>query len=722
MAWLGMQKNKRFYLPYLLTCIGMVMMYYIVSFLSTSVVLGSVLGGEVMQSMLALGQLIIGLFSLFFLFYTNSFLIKRRKKEFGLYNILGMGKRNLAHILFWESIMIALISMTGGLIAGIAFSKFAELGMVNILKTAISFSLKIDFGAVLKTIKIFGIIFFLLLFYSLYQIHLSNPIELFHSESAGEKPPRANWFLAFLGVITLGVAYYLALTIKSPVEAFVWFFAAVALVIIATYFLFIAGSVAICRILQKNKNYYYKTSHFVSVASMVYRMKRNGAGLASICILCTMVLVMLSGTVCLYIGTEDSLRTRYPRDINLDVSINSMEQLESHELESLRQLAGNVVNNYGKTMENVLDYRAVTFSGYFKNGKLQLEDSGLYAFQISAVADIWEIFFVPLEDYNRLTGQQETLKSKEAFLYTTKSKYKGDSITIPNGDIIKVKKNLSSFAESGRGAMEILPSMYVIMSSADIYKIWKPLAKQKDKRNKNNLLEFHWIYGFDVEIDDKQQIQIQEQLQEDLKQFQDLEQLQGNLEQFQEIEQLQEDLEQFQEIEQFQEDLEQFQGDLEKLPETGQNGIFQKFWCEGIAKERTGFYGLYGGLFFLGILLGVVFLFAAVLIMYYKQVSEGYEDQSRFEIMRKVGMTKKDIKKSVNSQVLTVFFLPLLMAGLHLLFAFPMIYKLLILFSLTNKKLLILVTICCFLIFALFYIIVYRITSKAYYMIVSNKK
>ncbi len=243
MAWLGIQKNRRFYLPYLLTCIGMVMMYYIISFLSTSTTLLQVAGGDVMQTMLEFGQFIIGLFSLFFLFYTNSFLIRRRKKEFGLYNILGMGKRNLVFILFWENSMIALISMTVGLLAGIAFSKFAELGMINILKAAVSFSITLDLKAIWQTIKIFAIIFCLLLFYSLYQIHLSNPIELLHSENVGEKPPKANWFLALFGFILLCIAYYLAITIKRPVEALLWFFVAVALVIIATYLLFIAGSV-----------------------------------------------------------------------------------------------------------------------------------------------------------------------------------------------------------------------------------------------------------------------------------------------------------------------------------------------------------------------------------------------------------------------------------------------------------------------------------------------
>lgn len=294
LAWTGMRKNKKLYTPYILTCIGMVMMFYIVSFLAGSDVLKSMAGGDVMQSILGLGCGVIGVFALIFLFYTNSFLIRRRKKEFGLYNILGMGKWNLARVLFWESLIIAAISLVAGLFAGIALSKFAELGMVNVLEGTASFSMSIAPAAILQTIGLFAVIFFLILLNTLRQIHLTNPIKLLHSESTGEKPPKANWFIALAGAVILAGAYYLAVSIEEPMEALMSFFVAVIMVIVATYMLFMAGSVAVCRILQKKKKYYYKTNHFVSVSSMLYRMKRNGAGLASICILCTMVLVMVS--------------------------------------------------------------------------------------------------------------------------------------------------------------------------------------------------------------------------------------------------------------------------------------------------------------------------------------------------------------------------------------------------------------------------------------------
>lgn len=315
LAMTGIARNRKTYIPYILTCTGMIMMFYIVSFLSRSDTVAAMLGGDTMQGILSLGSGVIFIFALIFLFYTNSFLIRRRKKEFGLYNILGMGKRNLAGILVWESVIIAALSYLGGLFCGILFSKLAELVMTRLLHGSVSLGFSVDWSAILRTLGLFAIIHCLILLNALRQIHVSNPVELLRSEAVGEKPPKSNWLLALLGVLILGGAYYLALTIEDPVAALVTFFLAVVMVIVATYLLFIAGSVVLCRLLQKSKRYYYKTNHFVSVSSMVYRMKRNGAGLASICILSTMVLVMISSTMCLYIGTEDTLRAQYPRNI-----------------------------------------------------------------------------------------------------------------------------------------------------------------------------------------------------------------------------------------------------------------------------------------------------------------------------------------------------------------------------------------------------------------------
>lgn len=525
--------------------------------------------------------------------------------------------------------------------------------------------MKLEPQAIIQTLKLFAVIFLLILLNNLRQIHLSNPIELLHSEHAGEKPPKANWLLALAGAVILAAAYWLAVSIKEPIEAIMWFFAAVIMVMIATYLLFIAGSVTICRILQKKKSYYYKTNHFVSVSSMVYRMKRNGAGLASICILCTMVLVMLSTVVCLYIGTEDSLRTFYPRNISVDTSAGSLSLLETDKTRAIRQLAEQVTEENGQSMEHVLDYQVTAALGYIEDGKILIGESGSASHSYS---ELWEIFVISLEDYNYLQNQNETLEQGESLIYVELADYKQDTIAIENGEALKIKKAVTDFNDNGINTELLLPAMYIFVP--DVQDALGTTAELTDSKGRP-VWEYHWFYGFDLDCSDEAQIQIQNRIQEGLNQL--------------------------------------LVSDEELVVS-----------CEGVARERSGFYGMYGGLFFLGILLGVVFVFAAVLIMYYKQISEGYEDQSRFEIMQKVGMTQGDIRRSINSQMLTVFFMPLLAAGIHLAFAFPLLRKLLLLFNLTNLKLLISTVVVSFLVFALFYILVYRITSRAYYSIVSG--
>lgn len=664
MAWTGIRKNKRLYVPYLLTCIGMVMMFYIISFLNTSSVLGEMAGGNTMQTMLGLGRSVIGVFALIFLFYTNSFLIRRRKREFGLYNILGMGKWNLARILFWETLMTALISLGGGLAAGITFSKFAELGMINILHADVTFTFSLDPGSLKQTAVLFAVIFGLILIHTFRQIQVSNPIELLHSAHAGEKPPKANWILALTGMVILGFAYYIAVTIEDPLAAMLWFFAAVIMVIVATYLLFIAGSVVICKILQKKKNYYYRTNHFVSVSSMIYRMKRNGAGLASICILCTMVLVMMSITTCLYIGMEDVLKQRYPRNINLEVRAGDPVtfNLNRDGIDEIIQLTDQAAGENGYTKEKIQDYRSAVFLAEVEDGRITPASS------LGNYSAYTQILIVPLEDYNSLTGQQEVLEQDEILICTKRTKYREETVAVGDGRPLRIKKVLSDFVDNSMETAQIIPTIYLIVP--DVTDCISPLTGLADSSG-DSFVHFYRIYGFDLNCTEEEQISFKNQLQA-------------------------------------------------MLNETAIEGISVS--CEGRAAARSSFYGLYGGLFFLGILLGVVFIFAAVLIMYYKQVSEGYEDQSRFEIMQKVGMTKKEIRRSINSQVLTVFFLPLLIAGIHLCFAFPMIHKMLIVFGLTNLKLLMGVTAGCFAVFGVFYVLVYRMTSKAYYMIVSGAK
>lgn len=659
LAWTGICKNKRTYLPYILTCTGMVMMYYIVSFLSVNQSVRTMRGGAEIQGMLGLGCGIIAVFALIFLFYTNSFLIRRRKKEFGLYNILGMGKSNIARILLWESIMVSVISLVCGLGCGILFSKLAELCVANILENSVNFVFAVEMESIWQSVLLFTVIYVLIYLNSLRQIHVSKPVELLHSENVGEKPPKANWFLALVGVVLLAGAYYIAVKIEDPLTALVWFFVAVIMVIIATYLLFVAGSVVICKILQKNKKYYYKTNHFVSVSSMMYRMKRNGAGLASICILSTMVLVMISTTASLNIGKEDSMCSRYPR--NIIVQTYAIDE----QADEVRAVVGDVLAQKQVEPENVLYYQYMMAGAYFDGSHGIFDQNKLSGFQLNLYENVRQVYFISLDDYNRVMGANETLDDGEVLIYSTKSDFLYDEISFDGSRTFRVKKIVPEFVENGADAMQIIPSICVFFS--DLSEIDQVLAAQSGVLADNYCRDY---YGFDLSCEDSQQIDVYSAIREAVRALQN---------------------------------------------EEG----FAYVDVESVAAERESFYALYGGLFFLGILLGIVFLFSAVLIMYYKQITEGYEDQSRFDIMQKVGMTKKEIKKSVNSQVLTVFFLPLLAAGVHLAFAFPMVSKLLALFSLTNTRLMIAITICCYLIFALFYVLVYRTTSRAYYRIVS---
>lgn len=659
----GIKKNKRLYLPYILTCAGMVMMLYIVSFLAHGETITKLIGGEIMKACLLLGLGVIGVFSLIFLFYTNSFLIRRRKKEFGLYNILGMGKVNLARVLIWESLIVSVVSLVSGMFCGILFSKLAELLMLNILQMETDFSLSISLDSIVYTVVLFAIIFFLILLNALKQITVSKPIELLHSENAGEKPPKANWVVALSGVVIMAVAYYIAISIEEPMEAIMWFFIAVVLVIIATYLLFIAGSVALCKLLQKKKNYYYKTNHFISVSSMLFRMKRNGAGLASICILCTMVLVMVSSTVCLYMGAEDSLRTRYPRNIFSDVTVSEIADLNSDSLNVIEDTALKLVEDNEETAENILNYSFAVFNGVYENGKVITS-------KMESFSDQALIFFVSLDDYNHITGKTETLSEGEVLVNTTKNlQIDENSIEIEGGKTFTIKKKVHKFLDNSIDAMNMVPSLYLVSNHFE--EAVSPMMNIADFKGKR-LVYLHHFYGFDLSCNDEKQVEI-------------------------------------------------FNAFKDKMQDIKIEEVNTSKW-ECAAFESAEFYELYGSLFFLGILLGIVFVFAAVLIIYYKQISEGYEDQSRFDIMQKVGMNKKESKKSINSQVLTVFFMPLLVSAIHLGFAFPMIYKMLMLFAINDLAFLIYVTLGCFAVFTMFYIIVYKITSKAYYSIVSGAK
>ena len=671
LARMGIRRSRRTYLPYFFTCVGMTAMFYIIASLASSPSLADMAGGRTLDTILGFGTFVMALFAVIFLFYTNSFLIRRRKKEFGLYNILGMSKKNIAFVLLWETVITYVASLTGGLFFGILLSKAAELCLVNLTRGTVRYDLSISPFALSTTAVLFGAVFFLILLSGLWQIRLNNPVALLRSENAGEKPPRANYLLGVGGAVLLAAAYWMAVTVANPIQAITEFFVAVMLVIVATFLLFIAGSVMLCRLLQKNKSYYYRPAHFVSVSSMAFRMKRNGAGLASICILATMVLVTLTGSGCLYFGVEDSLRTRYPTEFVITAQFDGTDALEDSESVSM--------------LESVLD-RALARAGCEAKGRTALRQVVYPTLSAESLltgqpekAPTEDRFFhlnlIPLADYAALAGS-ETLAEHELLLYSDGRPYPSDAIVL-GGETFSVKRVLDSFPLAEKADDEDpIPSLFLViggsgrcgaLAQADYL---ERVRQGRADPERDGGVNASWICAFDTGASSQMQAALTEELRKSL----------GSLD-------------------------DAFSASITSR-----------------AANRSEFLTLYGGLFFLGLLLSIAFSCATVLIIYYKQLSEGLEDQARFDIMKKVGMTARDIRKSVNSQMLTVFFLPLAAAVLHLCFAFPMLHQMLQLFDLKNLPLLLTTAGICAGVFALLYVLVYRATSNAYFRIVSGTK
>lgn len=674
LAWDGIRKNKRLYLPYILTCAGMVMMFYIIHHLAAMPALDGMAGGSATKLTLGFGVWVIAVFALIFLTYTNSFLMRRRQKEFGLYNILGMGKKNLGMVYIWETVIVFVISMISGLVCGIGLSKMAELGLVRMLYGEITYDFTISSEVILDTFLVFGVIFVFLFLKGMLTLWRLNAVSLLKSENTGEKPPRANYLLGLGGILILAAAYYIAVSIQSPLLALSWFIIAVIMVIIATYLLFVAGSVMMCRILQKNQKYYYQKNHFVAVSSMVYRMKRNGAGLASICILSTMVLVMMLGAGSLYFGAEDSLKTRYPREISVSVDFVSFEEdhvYTSEKEEHLLAEIDQILDDNDVTPQNKECYLSSSIVGMLGNGKFIANPEIVNTANVDTMEKVTQVYFVPLSEYNECMDTKETLGEGEVLIHCVRRSYDDPEIHLADGTVLTVKKQVDAMMGSGDAAMDIIPSVFVVVN--DLEAISDSINSEFTNEDYYCRPELH--YGFDTGLEAEEEIRLAEEIRTHVR----------------------------------------------ELDVTGEGG-FYSYGVECREAEREDFYGTYGGIFYLGVILSIVFILATVLIIYYKQVTEGYEDESRFAIMQKVGMTKEDIRKNINSQMLTVFFLPLAAAVLHLSFAFPMVQKLLALFNLRNVSLMILIMAISVLVFGVFYGIIYKVTSNAYYSIVSGKQ
>ncbi|MBQ3911446.1 MAG: ABC transporter permease [Lachnospiraceae bacterium] len=674
LAWDGIRKNKRMVFPYILTCICMISMFYILLFLSTPETAALLpRGGDTAMLILMLGSIVIAVFSLIFLFYTNSFLIRRRAAEFGLYNVLGMNKRNITRIISLETLITSVISIVCGLLAGVILSKLAELGLVRMIGGTVTYAFRVDAKCMAITVIFYMAIFTVIWFASVIRVRRSSAVSLLQSEKAGEKAPKANWLLGLLGAAILGAAYYIAVSIDNPISAIIWFFFAVIMVIIATYLLMIAGSVLLCRILQKNKKYYYNPRHFVSVSSMVYRMKRNGAGLASIAIIATMVLVMISSASCLWFGTRNMLATRFPGDINYTARFYKSKYFTAETIERFRQAAEEFNAQNGAETETVFDIAYIEMEGAADGNTL---DFGDVSFSPSALSRLRSVNLIPLSVYNERTGQSVTLNEGEAIAFASGCTLDNDTLDLTcEGRTVSLRLVKSAEKEfyADEYLKQIAPQISLIIP--DI----RPFAEafEDDREYGAGVMRYVWKYSFDI----KQAGMGRSDYAKGVK-----EAMVGTTE--------------------------------------GDDELLRAFSIstEDRERESVDFIAATGSLFFIGIVLSAVFILAAVLIIYYKQISEGYEDCKRFEVMRKVGMTGKEIRTSINSQLLVVFFIPLAFAGLHLAFAFPMIGKMLNLFGIFNTGLFMVTTLISFVVFAIFYAAVYKVTSNVYYNIVSDAK
>lgn len=651
LAFTNLKKNKRSYIPFLVTAIITIILFFDMCMIMDNSGIKEMPGAGSLKSILGFGTVIVAIFACVFLFYTNSFLIKQRRKEIGLYNVLGMGKKELSIMMFWESLIIGGVSILMGIFGGIIFGRLMFLLLYKIIGYQTSLQYEVTGSSISTTLILFATIFFVAFLSNLIRVRKANPIELLHGGNVGEKEPRTKILLALFGVATIAAGYIMANIVENPIEAISVFFVAVLLVVIGTYALFIAGSIAFLKLLRKNKSFYYKAKHFHSVSGMIYRMKQNAVGLANICILSTMVLVTLSTTVSLNMGMKNIMENRFPKELILNI-----DQSNEETIRTVNTVVAEELNRQGLQQEN----------GYRCQYVTMVADKEEDRFSFYALGDPFYfnrvlIQISPVSYYNEMTGENLELSDQEAVVYTS-------SKTPYGKDHFQIEDTVFSVVEE--------PDEIPMEKKQDFPVMESYILFVKDQTVINNLISslpkageapMEYSYGFD---------------------------LTGS----------------------------------EEKKETAASAITKRiqndYAIEGYVELRgvyeEDFHVFYGSFLFLGVFLGGLFLMATVLIIYYKQISEGFEDRNRYQIMQKVGMSRREVKKTVNSQIRMVFFLPLGLAVLHLMAAFQLIRRLLSSLNLTNTNLIIACTIGTILIFAVIYVFVFKMTAREYYKIVTK--
>ncbi len=657
----NIRKNKNTFFPFSLSCIAMIAMFYMLHSIQLQADDNLFFGAGTMRTILGFGTIICGVFSLFVVFYTNSFLMKRRSKEFGLYSILGMEKKHISRVVFWEIAVVGAASIIIGLLSGMLFSKLMFMVLLKIMHLQTDFAFKISVESLLLTFVLFAVLFIFIMLANNIRIFRLKPIDLMSGSHAGEREPKAKWAMAVMGILCLGVGYYLAVTVKNPIQAMGTFFVAVLFVIEGTYLVFVSGSIALLKLLKGNKNYYYQKNHFITVSGMMYRMKQNAVGLSNICILSTAVLVVLSSTVSLYAGFDDIMRTRYPKDVMtqyLYEEEDSEDEPGHYDYSVLEPVLRARGARYHVNLKGIEQYYCYSSSGIWESNVFWPDYEG----SISDVMEFVALEVMTVEDFNNRMGASYDVEKGKVLVYTS------ENVALSE-ETVKIAGR--EYPISGR--VQEVPEVSAL--DANFGQLWLIVPDinmlKEICRDINSVSEdgsYTVItYNFNFDLEGKN------------------------------------------------ENKKAFCTDLRN--EIDETGIAHIATITDIYTTRPEYYGIYGSLFFIGIFLGALFLITTVLIIYYKQISEGYEDRERFIIMQKVGMGEKEVKSVIRSQVLLVFFLPILLAVVHVCFAFGIIKKLLIIMEFTNVPLFILCTIATVAVFVIVYGIVYSLTAKAYYRI-----
>lgn len=648
----NLKNNRKFYLPYLFAAVGIIAMFYIMCFLAFNT--GTKELSNSLSYLMGMGCVIIGIFSFIFLFYINSFIMKRRKKEIGLYNILGMDKRHISGIMALENLLVSSASIIFGILCGVLFSKLIHMIMCWVLGFKQPIGFEISWKGIVISAIIFAGMFLLTMIVNQMSIQMSKPIELLYGSNVGEKEPKTKIIMTVLGVICIGIGYYMAITLETSWEAIMFFFPAVVLVIAGTYCLFTAGSIAVLKSLRKNKKLYYKPSNFTAVSGMIYRMKQNAVGLASICILSTMVLVMVSGTVSLYMGMKDIIDTNYAHDINVTLTENNESSISRNNTHDIIERA---VNEEGQKVEGSFSLRFVNFIALKEGNDFVLPELPPNYSSESSIISV-----LTAEEYNRYSGEKINLEKNQVMNYSSEGEL-ADTFKI--GDMTFERKGyLDSRINIANSSIYSMDYHCIVVADDDVMKQLTDMQRLAYGEYASNVK-----YEFYIDItgtDDEKK------------------------------------------------------ACFAAVRDAVTDSAEAEYSVESYSRQEQtdSYYEIVGGFLFLGVFLGIVFTCAAALIIYYKQISEGYYDKDKFEIMQKVGMNKKEVKKSIKKQVLMVFFLPLIMAGIHVAAAFNLITQLLTGFSMYNTGLFTMCTIITFLIFAVIYALVYAVTAREYYKIV----